>query len=147
MILLDTNILIHAAGLKSPWHAKARDLRDRFAAGEIEGCIAAQVLAEFYAIVTDARRFQPPLAPAQGGRELRRYLSSRLWLILPKETTVSRMLDLLGSRPVKGGAIFDLFLVATMLDNGVRTIYTENIRDSEGIEGIEAINPLLLEPS
>jgi predicted nucleic acid-binding protein len=121
----------------------ARDLRDRAAAGEIEACIAAQVLVEFYAIVTDPHRFQPPLTPAQVQRELRGYIASRLGLILPKETTVSRMLDLLGSRPVRGGKIFDIFLAATMLDNGVRTIYTENVRDFEGIEGIEAINPFI----
>lgn len=147
MILLDTNILIHAAGLTSPRHERARDLRDRFAVGERKGCIAAQALAEFYAVVTDARRFQPPLTPVQGHRELKRYLSSRLRLILPQETTVSRLLDLLGSRPVKGGNIFDLLLAATMLDNGVRTIYTENVRDFEGIEGIEAINPFSPDPS
>jgi predicted nucleic acid-binding protein len=32
------------------------------------------------------------------------------------------------------------FLAATMLDNGVRSIYTENIDDFEAIDGIEAIN-------
>ena len=57
------------------------------------------------------------------------------------ETTVTRMLNLLGSRSVRSGKIFDVFLVATMLDNGVRRIYTENIDDFERIDGIEAINP------
>jgi predicted nucleic acid-binding protein len=147
VILLDTNILVHAAGIKSPRHARAKELRDRAASGEIEGCIAAQVLAEFYAIMTDPRRFQPPLAPAHVRRDLQSYLSSRLWLILPKETTVSRMLDLLGPRLARGGKIFDLFLAATMLDNGVGTIYTENVRDFEGLDGVEAINPLLPEHS
>lgn len=143
MILLDTNILIQAAGAGSAKHGKARDLRDRAATGKIEACIAAQILTEFYSVVTDAHRFQPPLAPAQAQRELQSYLSSRLGLILPKETTVSRMLDLLGSRSVRGGKIFDFFLAATMLDNGVQTIYTENTRDFEGLGEIEAINPFV----
>lgn len=143
MILLDTNILVHAASAKSPLHGKAGDLRDRAATGEIEACIAAQVLVEFYAIVTDPRRFRPPLLPAQARRDVSHYLSSSLLLILPKETTVSRMLELVGPRPVRGGKIFDFFLAATMLDNGVATIYTGNVRDFEGLEGIEAINPLL----
>ncbi len=143
MILLDTNILVHAAGAKSPRHARAKELRDRAAAGEMEACIAAQVLTEFYAVATDSRRFQPPLSPAQVQHDLRSYLSSRLWLIVPKETTASLTLDLLGSRSVRGGKIFDLFLAATMLDNGVKTIYTENIRDFEGLQEIEAVNPFL----
>lgn len=144
MILLDTNILVRAAGTKSLGHAKARDLRDRAAAGEMDACVAAQVLAEFYAVVTDPRRFQPALTPAQAQRDLRSYLSSSLRIILPKETTLSRMLSMVGSRSVRGGRIFDLFLAATMLDNGVETIYTENVRDFEGLTGIEAVNPLLL---
>ena len=52
------------------------------------------------------------------------------------------MLNLIGSRPVRSGRIFDVFLAATMLDNGVRRIYTENITDFEAIKGIEAVDPL-----
>ena len=142
MILLDTNILVHAAGASSPRHAKAKALRDEAAEGQLEACIAAQVLTEFYAVVTDARRFQPALTPSQAQKELRAYLASSLKLILPKEATVSHMLHLIGSRPVRSGRIFDVFLAATMLDNGVTRIYTENITDFEAIRGIEAVDPL-----
>jgi predicted nucleic acid-binding protein len=142
VILLDTNILVHASAAQSPRHAKSKELRDQAVTGEFEACIAAQVLTEFYAVVTDPRRFQPPLTPSQAQRELRAYLSSSLKLILPKETTLTRMLNLLASRSVRSGKIFDLFLVATMLDNGVRRIYTENIDDFKTIDEIEAVNPL-----
>jgi len=141
VILLDTNILVHASGAQSPRHEKAKELRDRAAAGQFEGCIAAQILTEFYAVVTDPRRFQPALTPSQAQREVRTYLSSPLKLIVPKETTVTRMLNLLGSRPVRSGRIFDVFLAATMLDNGVQRIYTENVDDFKGIAAIDAINP------
>jgi len=141
VILLDTNILVHATGSRSPRHAKATELRDQAAAGQFEACIAAQILTEFYAVVTDPRRFQPALTPGQAQRELRTYLSSPLKLILPKETTVTRMLHLLGSRSVRSGRIFDVFLAATMLDNGVRRIYTENTNDFEGLSGIDASDP------
>jgi predicted nucleic acid-binding protein len=141
VILLDTNILVYATGTQSLQHARAKELRDQATAGQFEACIAAQILTEFYAVVTDGRRFQPALTPAQARRELRAYLSSSLKLILPKETTVSRMLNLLGSRWVKSGGIFDLFLAATMLDNAVHAIYTENVIDFQKIAGIDAINP------
>jgi predicted nucleic acid-binding protein len=142
VILLDTNILVHAAGGGSSRHAKAKELRDKAADGQFEACIAAQVLTEFYAVVTDPRRFQPTLTPAQAQKELRTYIASSLTLILPKETTLTRMLDLLGTRQVRGASIFDVFLAATMLDNGVRSIYTENLEDFEAISGIEAIDPI-----
>jgi uncharacterized protein len=141
VILLDTNVLVHAAGAQSVRHAKAKEVRDQAVAGEFEACIATQILTEFYAVITDPRRFQPALTPSQAQRELRIYLSSPLKLILPKETTVTRMLNLLGSRSVKAGRIFDIFLAATMLDNGVQRIYTENVSDFQGIAGIDAINP------
>ena len=143
MILLDTNILVHATGAQSRQHTNAKKLRDEAAGGQFEACIAAQILTEFYAVITDPRRFQPVLTPSQAQRELRTYLSSTLKLILPKETTVTRMLNLLGSRSVKAGRIFDIFLAATMLDNGVQRIYTENITDFQEITGIDAINPFL----
>jgi predicted nucleic acid-binding protein len=141
VILLDTNILVHAAGASSPRHAKAKVLRDQAAEGQFDACIAAQVLTEFYAVVTDVRRFQPALTPRQAQKELRAYLSSSLNLILPKETTMSHMLQLIGSRAVRRGKIFDVFLAATMLDNGVTKIYTENTTDFEEIGGIEAVDP------
>ena len=59
MILLDTNILVHAAGAQSLQHANAKELRDQAAGGQFEACIAAQILTEFYTVVTDPRRFQP----------------------------------------------------------------------------------------
>jgi uncharacterized protein len=141
VILIDTNILVYATGAQSLQHAKAKELRDQAATGQFEACIAAQILTEFYAVVTDPRRFQPALTPTQAQREMRTYLSSPLRLILPKETTVTRMLNLLGSKSVKAGRIFDIFLAATMLDNGVQRIYTENVGDFQGITGIDAINP------
>jgi predicted nucleic acid-binding protein len=103
--------------------------------------LAAQILTEFYAVVTDPRRFQPALTPGQAQREIRTYLFSTFKLILPRETTVTRMLNLLGSRSVRAGRIFDVFLAATMLDNWVQRIYTENLDDFQGIHGIEASNP------
>jgi uncharacterized protein len=141
VILLDTNILVYAAGAQSFRHEKAKELRDQATAGQFEACLAAQILTEFYAVVTDPRRFQPALTPSQAQRELRTYLSSPLKLILPKETTVTRMLNLLGSRTVRAGRIFDVFLAATMLDNGVRRIYTENLNDFQRIDGIDPSNP------
>jgi uncharacterized protein len=141
VILLDTNILVHAAGTQSPRHKKAKELRDQAAGGQFDACIAAQILTEFYAVVTDPRRFQPALTPSQAQREIRNYLSSPLKLIVPKESTVTRMLSLLGFKSVRSGKVFDVFLAATMLDNSVQKIYTENAVDFRGISGIDATDP------
>ena len=63
-------------------------------------------------------------------------------LTLYVETTLERLLGLLERHPVTEQRIFDAFLVATMLDNEVRTIYTQNVKDFQGYPEIQVINPL-----
>jgi predicted nucleic acid-binding protein len=52
---------------------------------------------------------------------------------------------LLNHDVVTGQRIFDVFLVATMMDNQVRTLYTQNTKDFSRFTDIQAINPF--EPS
>jgi len=51
--LLDTNVLVYAADVTSPFHQDSRDLRDRGIKGEISLCVFPQIFYEFFAIVTD----------------------------------------------------------------------------------------------
>jgi hypothetical protein len=55
------------------------------------------------------------------------------------------MLHLLGAKSVRRGGIFDVFLAATMLDNGVRRIYTENVKDFNGVSGTPRSIPFNLD--
>jgi predicted nucleic acid-binding protein len=55
-ILLDTNILVHAYNKSSPHQSKAGGIIRRAMRGEIEACLTAQVLFEFFAVVTNAKR-------------------------------------------------------------------------------------------
>lgn len=43
---------------------------------------------------------------------------------------------------VMGSHFWDLLMAETMKEAGMRTIYTENVRDFESIPWIEAVNPL-----
>ena len=54
---------------------------------------------------------------------------------------VEGWLDLLRSRPVTGGAVFDLQLAAAMLANGVQRIYTYNTSDFEGFKELAVSEP------
>ena len=62
-ILLDTNVLVYAADVSSPFYEIARTLRDRGLKGEIILCVCPQVLNEFFAVVTNPRRVTHPVAP------------------------------------------------------------------------------------
>jgi predicted nucleic acid-binding protein len=63
-----------------------------------------------------------------------------MMLPVPPDVT-SRWLDMLSSHPVRGGAVFDLQLVATMAANGIERVCTFNRRDFEGFPGLQILTP------
>jgi predicted nucleic acid-binding protein len=54
---------------------------------------------------------------------------------------VDRWLGLMRRRPVTRGAVFDVQLVATMLGNGIRKIYTLNDSDFRPFDEVEVLAP------
>jgi len=143
MILFDANILVHAHTARSPFHLAAQQLRDQVAQGAIEACVSPQVLCEFYSVVTNDRLITPALTPVQAKKELHTYWhASGFRKIIPRESTIPHLVKLLDRNGVKRNGIFDVFLVATMLDHGVHTIYTQNVKDFDGYPELHVINPL-----
>ncbi len=61
-------------------------------------------------------------------------------LPVPSEVT-SRWLEMLSRHQVRGGAVFDLQLIATIAANGVERICTYNREDFEGFPGLEILTP------
>lgn len=142
MILLDTNILVCATGRKSPHHAQAKEICEAAYQGKMEACVAFQNLCEWYAVVTDPRRFEPALSVGDAVRELEAFLApSRLTLLTFSPGVSGRMPSLLRRSNCRGAHVFDVFLVATMLENGVETVYTENVKDFTTFREIYAVNP------
>ena len=142
LTLLDSNILIYAEQAETPYYEAAKSLRDRVLAGEISACISPQVLSEFFAVATNPRRVTAPLTIQEARDQIEKYCESEdLVLIHPGSGIVDRMLSLLEAHPVTGPDIFDLLLVATMLENDVARIYTVNIQDFASFSEIEAFLP------
>ena len=140
--LLDSNVLIYADQELSPFHIQAKDLRDRGARGEIPVCVCPQVLLEFFAVVTNPKRVTHPLPPEEAMEEVRKYLQARNILkIYPGEDIVEKIAELSRRHSVSGPRIFDLKLVATMLSNGVRRLYTYNEEHFKDFEEIEVVVP------
>ena len=142
MILFDANLLVHAHAMRSPFYEVARRLRNQAAAGELEACVSPQVLCEFFSVTTNARLFQPALTPKQASEEVSIYWTrSRFRRILPTEQTVRRLAELTERYAITQQDVFDAFLVATMLENSVRTIYTQNVKDFAIYPELQVINP------
>ncbi|MDR3674416.1 MAG: hypothetical protein P4N24_02925 [Acidobacteriota bacterium] len=101
---------------------------------------ASQILCEFYSIVTNARRVPKPRSPADALSAISGLLSFLHVLPIPVHT-VEGWIGLLRRRPVTGGDIFDLQIVATMKANGVQRICTYNAEDFEVFPELAVLIP------
>ncbi|MCS7197681.1 MAG: type II toxin-antitoxin system VapC family toxin [Candidatus Bipolaricaulota bacterium] len=138
--LLDSNILVYAADRDAPYHREAKEFRDKAVQGQISACISPTILTEFYAIVTDSRRVRNPLSPGEALREVEAY-SKALKVIYPSSAAIEKLKELIGKYKVKRQQIFDLFIVATMLEHNVDTIYTMNKKDFSQFSEIQVETP------
>lgn len=140
--MLDANLLVYAFYPKVPQHQPARQTLDQAQDENAGLCVTSQVLAEFYAVVTNPKRVNPALKPRAALQRIDevRNLPGLAVLPLPVDV-VDRWVTLLRRHPVVRKRVFNVQLVATMLANGVKRIYTFNVKDFRPFPEIEAIEP------
>ena len=138
--LIDANVLVYAMDADAPQHAASRALLESARATSTTVYVTLQTLCEFYSVVTNARRVSKPRTPADAMSAISGLLAIAHVLPVPA-VTVDGLLDLLRRRPVTGGDIFYLHLVATMKANGILRIYTFNREDFEVFSELEVLMP------
>ena len=142
MSFIDTNVLVYAADLSSPFHRRSLNLRRKGLSGDIPLCLSPQILCELFAVLTDPKRVNNPLSQREAFAEIEKYhRSASIKKIYQGSAAVEIMFDLLKRYKVDRQGIFDLQAVATMLANNVTRIYTFNRHDFEAFRGIEALEP------
>jgi predicted nucleic acid-binding protein len=137
--IVDANILVYALDADAPQHVACRTLLEA-AQGEapLTLYVTSQILCEFYAIVTNARRVLKPRSSADALAAISNMLGFLRVLPVPV-TTIDEVMALLRRRPVTGGEVFDLQIVATMKLNGISRIYTFNTDDFKPFAEIEPL--------
>lgn len=140
-VLFDSNILVYAYNLDSPFYNKATELHRKVVGEELDAVVAVQNLLEFFSTITNPSRINKPQNPQTAKKSCLAYFGSGFKIIYPKEDGLEMALDLAKEHDIKGRKIFDVYLVATMLSNGIGTIYTANEQDFEVFDEIEVINP------
>lgn len=130
-ILFDTNVLVYNQDQESSFYARAADYHERAFSGKINGMISSQNLLELVAVITNPKRITKPLSLKQASGEVEKYLSTPSFTtIYPNDTTMDIFTKLLNRYRLKHPIqTFDLFLVATMLSNGIKAILTANDQD------------------
>jgi predicted nucleic acid-binding protein len=138
-ILIDANVLVYALDDRAPQHSACLGVIQRSATGELPGLLVPQVLIECFAIVTSPRRVAHPIQE-DTAREVLQSLSEAIEVKPVPETLLEDLLALLARHPRRGQDVFDLALVAQMVNHGIRTICTCNTADFE-VRGIRAVEP------
>lgn len=140
--LLDTNVLVYAADQLSPFHDVCRKLREDGRTGKRNLCITPQVLFEFYAVVTDPKRVRDPLDPSEAIAEISAYLDDpAIKTIHQTPEATGRVTDLAERYAIRRQEIFDALIVATMLSNDVRQIYTYDVGHFSQYPEIQVLKP------
>jgi predicted nucleic acid-binding protein len=143
-ILLDTNILVHAYNQASPCQKVASHIIERAIEGKIHACITQQVLFEFFAVITSAKRVELPLSPDKAAE-----LCLDLWecdeieKIDASELVPREVFNLVKSKRLSGSNIFDCILAVYAKVNKIDVIYTENVKDFNKYGFFKVQNPFI----
>jgi toxin-antitoxin system PIN domain toxin len=142
--LVDTNVLVFAMDPEDERHAACYALLERTAAPDSGLCVAPRVLAEFYRVVTDPKKVPKARTVEEALDALSVFLSRPGLEVLPVPTDlVLRWMDLVRRHGTRGRRLFDVILIATMLANDVRRIYTYNRDDFTPFDELEVLTPTI----
>jgi predicted nucleic acid-binding protein len=143
-ILLDTNILVHAYNKSSPHQDQASKIIRQAMKGETDVCLSPQVLYEFFAVVTSAKRVEHPISPLEAAN-----LCIDLWecneieKLNPSKIAPIEIFEFVKELNLSKAEIFDCVLAVTAKENDVDIIVTENIADFKGYKFVKAVNPFV----
>jgi toxin-antitoxin system PIN domain toxin len=140
--VLDANVLAYAVDAEAPQHAASRALLDAAIDPSVTLYVTSQILCEFYSLITNPRRVRVVSSSAEALSIISAMLALPGLYVLPSPArTVAGWMQLLQRRPVTGGDVFDLQIVATMQTNGVQRIYTFNTGDFEVFPELAVMTP------
>jgi len=138
--LIDTNVLIYSYDETQNLHSSSYAFIENAFKGLISALIAHQNLLEFLAVVTNPKRVEYPLSTGGAFEKIAVY-AANLPLISPSVRTFSTFTDLFSRHPLMRERIFDLYLAATALDNGITQICTWNVKHFKAIPELSVRTP------
>lgn len=142
MIAVDTNILVYAHRLDSPFNESAYDALKQLAHRRSSWAIPWPCLHEFYAVVTHPRIFDPPTSPDAALDQIDAWCSSPSLVLLGEGATHLRTLrELAVAGDVVGGRIHDARIAALCLQHNVTELWSAD-RDFSRFPKLATRNPL-----
>jgi toxin-antitoxin system PIN domain toxin len=138
---IDVNVLLYASDQASPMHDRAVELIDEIALGpEIVYLFWPTVMA-YLRISTHPAVFDEPLAPSDAVSNIEQLLAlPHVRSVGEGETFWHRYREVAGDVNPRGNLVPDAHIVALMLENGVRTIWSRD-RDLRKFRGVTVKDP------
>ncbi len=137
-MLIDSNILVYAINTLSSKHQKAK----AFLQSEQNNLVVAhQNILESLRVLTHPK-FLNPMSVTKALKALNN-IAGNLRIIHANNSTYYLVLELIKKYHLKSDIVFDAYLVATALSNGVDTIVTDNIKDFKKFKEIKVFNPFI----
>jgi len=138
---LDTNVLVHAEMVASPWHHPARALLQGLAEGPAAWAIPWPCVYEFLRVVTHPRVFHPPMPIRAALADLRAMLGSPSLVLLAETSRHAEiMAALVEASGATGNLLHDAHIAALCLEHGVAEIVTGD-RDFSRFPELRCLNP------
>jgi len=140
---LDTNVLVYAHMASLPEHGVVRGyLEGQLVRRDVTLVLTPAVLHEFVHVVTDPRRFDPPVAMGEALALARLYLGrANVECLATDAEAVGAAFDLVDRHQLGRKRLADTLLAATLLRYGVRQLVTCNQADFEAFLGLDLIDP------
>jgi len=134
--LIDSNLLVYAIDIEEKEkHEKAIEFLEKTKFKK-NLCISTQNLAEFHYIATN--KIPKPIS-YDISREIIKQLNNAFSIVSYNEKTLIQSIQHEKNYKIH---FWDALIAATMEENEIRIIYTENVKDFKKIPWIRAINPL-----
>ncbi len=136
---VDTNVLVYGTDISSVHHVACRRLCEEGLGDERALCVSPQILAEFISVVTNQNVLPHPMT-IEDARAHAEDLASSFRIIVATHGVTERFFKLLQTTGASGKRVHDILHVATMLESGIRTIYTYDAGFTR-VPGILAVKP------
>jgi len=139
----DTNILLYAVNRDCPEFEAANVAIDFALTRPDEWCLADQTLFELYRLLRNATVLQRPLSGSEAADLLLYYREKTGWHRCAWELPfMNELVPFIGRNDFRPRRFFDVVLAITLKRNGVKRLYTRNVKDFEGLDFFEVVNPI-----
>jgi toxin-antitoxin system PIN domain toxin len=136
VVLVDANVLLHAANTQARQHEVARDWLSRALGGTEPVAFAWTVLLAFLRLSTHPAVFPRPLTPDQAAEVLEPWIGSQAAVVLqPTRRHLPLLRGLLARAGTAGNLVGDAHLAALALEHGATVVSFD--RDFGRFEGVE----------